>query len=348
MAPIRNTKLIFNAPVSGLPEPGKSALYDTTNTIDPEAVPLNGSVLIKLLYISIDPLMRGQMRDSSLPSSFPFPAYSIGQPTYGYGVGKIIRSEKDGLENGDYVVSQTMEHAEYSIPTNPELLEKITPEPGLPPSVYVGIAGMPGRTAYFAWREFSKAKKGETAFVSTAAGPVGSLVLQLAKLEGLKVIASVGSDEKVEVVKSLGADVAFNYKTADMQDILAKEGPIDIYWDNVSGSTLDAALANAALHARFICCGMLSVLGTKMGEGIPMKNLMNIVVRRVTMNGFIMTDLTEKWEKEFNEVIPKKLASGEIKYIEDKTRGLENVVEGLVELMSGKNVGKKIVVVSDD
>lgn len=118
---------------------------------------------------------------------------------------------------------------------------------------------MPGKTADFGWREFSTAKEGDIAFVTAGAGPVGQLVIQLAKLEGLKVIASAGSDEKVEYLKTLGADVAFNYKTNKTTDVLAKEGPIDVFWDNVGGETLEAAIENAAVGARFIECGMISV-----------------------------------------------------------------------------------------
>ncbi|THU91338.1 alcohol dehydrogenase [Dendrothele bispora CBS 962.96] len=335
MAPVRNAKLIFNQFPSGLPEPGKTAIYDTSSTIDLDAVDLNGSVLIKLLYISVDPRI--------FPSSFV-----IGQPCRGFGIGKILRSEKEGFEKGDYVVSSEMDYSEYSIPKEYlQLLEKVIIEPGLSPSVYVGAAGMPGKTAYYPWKEYSKAQKGETVFVSTAAGPVGSFVVQLAKLEGLKVIASVGSDEKVEFVKSLGADVVFNYKTTDVQEVLAKEGPINIYWDNVSGSTLDAALGNAAHHARFICCGF-AALWTNAGGAAPMKNLANIVTRRITLTGFISTDLTDKWGKEFKDVVPKKLASGEIKYKEDRTVGMEHTMEALVQVLMGKNNGKKIIVVSED
>lgn len=117
---------------------------------------------------------------------------------------------------------------------------------------------MPGKTADFGWKELSLAKKGEVAFVTAGAGPVGQLVIQLAKLDGLKVIASAGSDEKVEYLKTLGADVAFNYKTSKTAEVLDKEGPINVYWDNVGGETLEAAIDHAAVGARFIECGMIS------------------------------------------------------------------------------------------
>ncbi|KAF5350406.1 hypothetical protein D9758_012486 [Tetrapyrgos nigripes] len=350
MAPVRNAKIIFNQPLAGLPEPGKTTTYDTSSTIDLDAIPLSGGVLVKVLSLSVEPLTAGLMMGPNKPASIPLPAYQEGQPTFGFGVGKVLRSENEGFQKGDYIVSPVLEHAEYTIPTHLNFLQKIVPEPGLPPSVYIGAAGMPGQTAFYGWKEYSKAKKGETLFVSTAAGPVGSIILQLAKREGMKVIASAGTDEKVKLVKSLGADVAFNYKTTSVDEVLQKEGPIDVYWDNVGGSTLDAALGNAALHARFIECGMISQLTDQTGNGANMKNLANIVMRRIILSGFIGNDpfLLEHWEKEFNETIPKLLAKGELQYVEDRTVGLEHVTAGLAEVLVGKNMGKKIIVVSEE
>jgi len=143
-------------------------------------------------------------------------------------------------------------HQHYYISHSPDDLTAIENPYNLPWSLFIGVLGMPGKTAYMAWKEYSQAKKGETLFVSTGAGPVGSLVIQIAKSQGLKVIASAGSDEKVKFMKEIGADVAFNYKTEKTTDILAKEGPIDIYWDNVGGETLEAALDAANTFARFI------------------------------------------------------------------------------------------------
>lgn len=122
----------------------------------------------------------------------------------------------------------------------------------IPWSAYVGVAGIPGETAYAAWKEYANVQQGDIVFVTAAAGPVGSFVVQLAKADGLKVIASAGSDEKCSFVKSIGADVVFNYKKTRTADVLAKEGPVTIYWDNVGGESLDAALQHAATGARFI------------------------------------------------------------------------------------------------
>ncbi|THU83611.1 NAD-P-binding protein [Dendrothele bispora CBS 962.96] len=349
MTPVRNAKLIFNEVPSGYPEPGKTTVYDASGTIDLDSVALNGSVLVKVLYLSADPYMRGKMRDASVQSYSP--AFTLGQPITGLGIGKVLKSEKEGINAGEYISLPLIEWAEYTIPPV-EILpyhEKIVPAKGVPLSVYLGALGMPGRTAYHAWKEFAHAKQGETAFVTTAAGAVGLFVVQLAKMQGLKVIASVGSSDKAELAKSVGADVVFNYKETSreqMDEILKKEGGVDIYWDNVGGSTLDVALGNANSRARFIECGMISGYNNK--NAITMQNLMRIITQRIAINGFIVSDLYPKYNSEFNEIVPKWVLEGKMKYTEDRTQGLEFGGEALLELQIGKNTGKKIVVVAEE
>ncbi|KAE9405440.1 NAD(P)-binding protein [Gymnopus androsaceus JB14] len=345
MAPVTNGRLIFNKIPTGLPEPGKTTVYDTSKTIDLENEPLNGGVLIKTLALSADPYMRVRMRPADVESYMP--PFIIGQPIASGGIGKVIRSEHEGFKVGDYV-SGVLDHAHYSIPNidGPFGVKVFKPEFGLKPSLYLGAAGMPAQTAFYGWKEYADAKPGETVFVSGGAGPVGSMVIQLAKEEGLKVIASAGSDEKVQFCKDVGADVAFNYKTVSTEDILKKEGPLHVYWDNVGGTTLDAALENAATNARFIECGAISTYNSK--DGVVMKNIDQIYARCIKLYGFLVVHLAPKWQKEFYEVIPKKIASGDFKYKEDITRGLENAGEALREVQTGKNHGKKVIIVSDD
>ncbi|KAF9470780.1 NAD(P)-binding protein, partial [Pholiota conissans] len=259
MAPIINGRILFNSVPTGFPEPGKTTIYDTTQTIDLESIALDGGVLIKVLELSVDPYMRGRMRDPSVKSYAP--AFVIGEPTYGFGVGVVVRSENPAFKTNDHVYG-ILEHQHYIIKKDVSRIKVITNPNNLPWSTFIGVLGMPGRTAFMAWKEFSKAKPGETVFVSTGAGPVGSLVIQLAKKDGLKVIGSAGSEEKVQFMKEIGADVAFNYKTTKTAEVLEKEGPIDVYWDNVGGATLDAALEAASKGARFIECGMISTYNT--------------------------------------------------------------------------------------
>ncbi|KAK7461263.1 hypothetical protein VKT23_008438 [Stygiomarasmius scandens] len=343
MGPIRNAQLIYKEIPTGYPEPGKTFTYDTNRTIDLNTVPLNGGVLVKVLYLSVDPYMRDLMRDPSIASYAP--AYTIGKPVSCYGIGKVIRSENQTFNAGDYVHAPSLEYAEYSIQEVTPYMEKFEPLPGLPLSVYVGALGMPGRTAYFAWNEYSKAKEGETLFISGAGGSVGTFVIQLAKLDGLKVIASAGTAEKVALAKSVGADIAFNYKNVDINEVLQTEGPVDVYWDNVGGPTLDAALGNANYHARFIECGMIS--GYNNSDGIHLRNIWEVVSRSISINGFLHINLAPKWRKEFDEVVPKKLLCGDIKWKEDLIEGLESSGEAILEVQTGKNYGKKVIHVAE-
>lgn len=338
----KNSRVLFNEVPKGYPEPGKTTVYDTTQTIDVENVHLDGGFLLKTLELSIDPYMRGRMRHPEKKSySAPF---AIGQPLTGHGVGVVVRSELEGVNAGDHLYG-FFEHVQYSIRKDLSGLRVIDNKLKLPWSAFIGVAGMPGKTAYMAWKEYSKAKKGETVFVTTGGGPVGSLVIQLAKLDGLKVIASAGSEEKVQFMKEIGADVAFNYKTTDTAEVLEKEGPIDIYWDNVGGATLDAALEAAALNARFIECGMIA--GYNVG-GQPIKNLINVIGKSLSIHGFIVSRLEPKYDDEFYAVVPAKVASGEIQHREDVYDGLDKVGDIILAVQQGLNKAKAVVHVADD
>jgi len=249
------------------------------------------------------------------------------------------------VKPGDYIYG-VLTFQEYNIMANLVGLRIIQKKKELPWSVYIGAAGMPGQTAFVGWSEYADPHKGDTVFVTTGAGPVGSSVVQLAKLEGLKVIASAGSDEKVKFLKSIGVDVAFNYKTTATREVLAKEGPINIYWDNVGGETLEAVIDAAALDARFIECGMIS--GYNGQEPQPVRNLRQIYVKSLHIHGFIVGRLVHKYIDEFYATIPAKLANGEIKYMEDVRKGLDKVGEALLAVQSGTNQGKCVVWLADD
>ncbi|KAE9408372.1 NAD(P)-binding protein [Gymnopus androsaceus JB14] len=294
----------------GYPVPGRTTIYDDSQSIDIDTVPLNGSILIKVLVLSIDPYLRGKMRSAEVESYSP--AFHLNEPLYNHGVGVILRSES----------------------SDPAF------KPGTHVYAYVGAAGMPGQTAYYGWQAYANPKPNEVVFVSTAGGPVGSMVVQIAKRAGCKVIASAGSAEKVAFAKSIGADVAFNYKEQDTAEVLKKEGPIDIYWENVGGSTLDAFLGNAANHARVIVCGMISGYNDSTGDGVNMKNLLSFLTRRIHLNGFLVM--------EFYKEFPKQLASGELKWSEDVTKGLIHAGEAILEVQEGRNTAKKVIVVAEE
>ncbi|KAF5348451.1 hypothetical protein D9756_009557 [Leucocoprinus leucothites] len=340
MAPVRNARVLFKDHPQdiGYPEPGQTTVYDDTQTIDPDNVQLHGGFLIKTLVLSIEPYVLSRMRPS-----FPLP-YTIGAPITSFGVCIVVRTETDKVKVGDHLYGD-LAFEEYTIRPSLDGLVVLDNKHNLPWSVFIGTAGMPGQTAYSGWKEFAHPKKDDIAFVTTGGGPVGSLVIQLAKAEGLKVISSAGSDDKVAFMKEIGADVAFNYKTTNMREVLAKEGPIDIFWDLVGGETLEAALDHANVGARFIECGMISGY---FNGGAPVKNLWQLVVRDITMRGFVVTRTFPKYSEEFYATIPEKIAKGEIKCNEDVTNGLDKTDEVLLGVLKGKNKGKAVIRVADE
>ncbi|KAF4562600.1 hypothetical protein EYR36_003994 [Pleurotus pulmonarius] len=368
MAPIKNGRHLFNeipvVPFAGYPIPGKTTIYDENQTIDLDTVPLNGGILVKALSFSIDPYMRGRMRPATVESYVS--AFTIGEPLGNNGVGVVLRSENSSFKPGDHVWAY-FPFQEYIVQTDLTNVKILENKEKLPWSTYVGAAGMPGQTAYLGWKAYSKAKKvhpmpshccdsqtninaltqGETVFVTTGAGPVGSIVAQLAKLAGLKVIASAGSDEKVEFMKKIGVDVAFNYKTTSTVKVLEEHGPIDIYWDNVGGETLEAALDAATNFARFIECGMISQYNQTSPYGV--KNLMNIIAKRLSIHGLLIFDhMTPENAKEFYDTVPAMIAKGDIVFLEDKKYGLDQVGEAILDVQSGKNHGKSVIVVAEE
>ncbi|KAJ7810916.1 chaperonin 10-like protein [Mycena olivaceomarginata] len=278
------------------PVPGKTVVYDTTETIDLESVPLNGGILIKVLLLSLDPYMRGRLRAPEIESYMP--AFPLGQPLTGGGIGVVLRSEDAAVKAGTHVRGW-LAHQEYYIAPNLSMLEVIERDPKLDWSVYIGAAGMPGETVFAGWRKYSEAKKGEVAFITTGAGPVGSMVIQIAKQDGVKVIASAGSEEKVKFMKEISADVVFNYKTTDVREVLKKEGPIDM-----------------------------------------------IQQRLPAHEGCLL--LRPKNSAAFQTEVVPKLVSGEYKYTEDVSKGLDKVGDVLLAIQKGTNKGKAIVWVADE
>jgi len=318
-------------------------VYDTSQTIDLESVSLDGGVVVKILVLSIDPYLRGRMRAPSIKSYSP--PFTLGEPIVNFGVGLVLRSESSSIKPGDHLYGH-FPFQQYVVVKDTSSLRVLKNEEKLPWSLYVGVCGMPGQTAYHAWKEFAHPKQGDVVFVTAASGPVGATVVQLAKADGLKVIASAGSEEKVAFVNSIGADVAFNYKTQKTAEVLEKEGPINIYWDNVGGETFEAAIDAAAVGARFIECGMIS--GYNGSAPYPVKNLRLIVGKELQISGFIVHNLHYKYLEAFYREVPSMVARGEIKYLEDITQGLENAGEAILDVQTGKNKGKSVILVAEE
>ncbi|KZT44311.1 alcohol dehydrogenase [Sistotremastrum suecicum HHB10207 ss-3] len=341
MTPVHNSRVLFNKIPTGYPIPGETTVYDDTPTIDLDNVALNGGVLLKTIALSIDPHMRGKMRDASIKSYSA--AYEVAKPLSNYGVAKVLRSESHKFQPGDFVVG-LIDFEKYTVRNDVDALLLINNKFNLPLHSFLGACGSRGQTAYYAWREFVKPNPGDTAFVSTGAGAVGAVFVQLAKEAGYKVIASAGSEKKVEFLKSIGTDVAFNYKTEKTADVLQKHGPVHIYFDNVGGETLEAALSNMADFGLIIACGMASGYNS---APYHVKNLMSIVAKRLTIRGFIASDFHGKYRDEFFQEIPPKYAQGHLKIMEENIIGLENAEEAIVSVQKGTNWGKVVVIVAD-
>ncbi|KAL0950135.1 hypothetical protein HGRIS_010131 [Hohenbuehelia grisea] len=350
MNTVVNGRVIYKAIPHGYPEPGKTVVYDATQAVDLDGVPLGGGILVKTLVLAISPYMRGKMRPAHIKSYTP--PYDLNEPLYGYGVGVVLRSEDPGFKKGDHVFTENLRHEEYTVIQNPNDCEIVFNDVGLPWPIYVTAAGMPGMTAYMGWKEFSHAKKGDVVFVTIGAGAVGrqvphaiDLVIQLAKLDGLEVISSAGSDAKVEYIRSLGADVAFNHKTTDTASILAEHGPINIFWDGVGGDTLDAALKAADFGARFIECGMISGYN---GGFIPIKNIHMVMTKSISMTGFQVINLIPNHLANFRHEFPDLLAKGALKFRVQIMEGLDQVGEALMAVQKGLNTAPVVVRVAQE
>lgn len=301
----------------------------------------SNSVLLKNLYLSCDPYMRGRMRQfygSYIPPFVP------GKPIEGFGVSKVMDSDDPNFQPGD-IVSGLTGWEEYSLIEDAKKLRKIQQD-DIPLSYHIGLLGMPGFTAYAGFYEVCSPKVGDRMFVSAASGAVGQIAGQLAKLYGCYVVGSAGTKEKVDILKTkLGFDDAFNYKEEkDLDATLRRYFPegIDIYFENVGGPMLDAVLLNMRVHGRIAVCGMVSQHSFH-GEGIH--NLYTLVTKRVRIQGFIQSDYLHLFSK-FVEHVRDYYKQGKIVYIEDMKEGLESAPSALVGLFTGKNVGKQVVCVS--
>ncbi|KAG6668844.1 hypothetical protein I3843_01G193500 [Carya illinoinensis] len=337
---VRNKQVIFRDYVTGFPK--ESDMYVTTSTINLRAPEGSNSVLVKNLYLSCDPVMRVRMARVSVGG---FSSFTPGSPLTGLGVAKVLDSGHPDFKPGDLVWGVTG-WEEYSLLSGIESLRKIQ-HTDVPLSYYIGLLGMPGMTAYAGFYEVCTPKSGEYVFISAAAGAVGQLVGQFAKLLGCYVVGSAGSKEKVDLLKNkLGFDDAFNYKEENDLDAALKryfpEG-IDIYFENVGGKTLDAVLINMRVHGRIAVCGMISQYNLDETEGV--KNLTCLIYKRIHMQGFTVRDYYHLYPK-FLETVMPYIREGKVVYVEDKAEGLESAPTALVGLFSGRNVGKQVVVVA--
>ncbi|KAM7489678.1 hypothetical protein LguiB_027162 [Lonicera macranthoides] len=339
---VRNKKVKLRDYVrSGSPKESDLCVSNE-DTIKLEVPEGSNGVIVKNLYLSCDPYLQFLMRGIDILDFTPF---TPGSPITGYGVAKVVDSKYPDFKKDDLIWG-IVGWEEYSLITNPESLFKIE-HTDVPLSYYTGILGMPGVTAWAGIYEVCSPREGEYVFVSAASGAVGQLVGQLAKLKGCYVVGSAGTKQKVDLLKNkLGFDEAFNYKEEpDLDAALKRYFPegIDIYFDNVGGKMLDAVLLNMGAHGRISMCGMISQYNLAEPEGI--KNLLNLIFKRVRMEGFVVFDYYHLYSK-FLETLLPPIREGKITYIEDFAQGLENSPSTLVGLFSGLNIGKQVVAVS--
>lgn len=293
-------------------------------------------VLVRNLFMSVDPYMRGRMNDRK---SY-VPPFEIGKVLEGGAVGEVVESRAPEFKPGD-VLTSNFGWREYFI-ASPKDLHPVSRE-YQPLSVYLGALGMTGMTAW-AGLNLVEVKAGDVIYISGAAGAVGNVAGQLAKLRGCKVIGSTGSMEKVKFLREeCGFDIAFDYKTGPVLEQLKVEAPdgIDVYFDNVGGEALEAALSMLRVHGRIIACGGISGYNEEKPRPGP-SNLFNITTKRLTMKGLIVRDWLDR-QDEFEKEVGGYLQSGKLKNKETVVVGLDQAEGAFIGLFSGNNIGKMVV-----
>ncbi|HEY9374618.1 NADP-dependent oxidoreductase [Streptomyces sp.] len=317
----------------GWPTPADFALREA-----PVAAPAEGRILVRNLHFSVDPYMRGRMNDVK---SY-IPPFKLDHPMDGGAVGEVVASNAEGYAVGDHVL-HGLGWREYA---DVDAKHATKVDPNLAPlSAYLGVLGMTGLTAYAGLFEVASFKEGDVVFVSGAAGAVGNQVGQMAKLRGAsRVIGSAGSDEKVKyLVEELGFDAAFNYKNGPVKDQLREAAPdgVDVYFDNVGGDHLEAAISSLNVHGRATICGMIAQYNDT--EPVPgPRNMAMIIGKRLRLQGILVGDHAAL-QPQFVQEVGGWLASGELKYGETAVEGIENGVDAFLGMLRGENTGKMIV-----
>ena len=322
---------------SGMPQ---AADFAIKTAAVPE--PKQGEIQVMNTWMSVDPYMRGRMYDRE---SY-VPPFQIGETLQGGAVGRVTASSHPDYKAGDLVSSMLGWRTAWTADPRVAMVQKL-PAAGLPESAYLGIAGMPGLTAYAGILRIAELKEGDTVFVSGAAGAVGSTVVQIARIKGATVIGSAGGKAKCDVVKSLGADHVIDYREAKGFDGLvaalraAAPKGIDVYFDNVGGDHLAAAIECARPFARFALCGMIAQYN-ETGKPEGPHNIIMAVGKQLTLKGFIVSSHADMLPA-FHADMAKWIGSGQMKYEETVLQGIEKAPEAFLGLFTGANTGKMLV-----
>tara|TARA_R110002124_G_scaffold38253_7_gene121547 strand:- start:1911 stop:2936 length:1026 start_codon:yes stop_codon:yes gene_type:complete len=317
--------------------------FDTRDAAMPDVG--EGDVLVRAIYMSLDPYMRGRMDASKSYAA----GFQIDEPLQARVIGRVAASRNADYPEGALVFG-TLDWADYTLVPGGKGLKKIDPAAAdVPLTWHLGALGMPGMTAWVGLG-FTDPKPGDTLFVSAASGAVGQIVGQIGRLRGCRVVGTAGTDAKVAyLTDELGFDAAFNYHTAD-PDILsalqaAAPDGLDIYFDNVGGPILEAALDAANRFARFVECGMISQYNLTRDETPGIRNMTHVVRKAIRMQGFIVSDHADR-RADFDAEMIDWLKAGKIKYRIDVAEGLDNAPAAFIAMLKGENFGKQVVRIS--
>lgn len=299
--------------------------------------PADGEVLVRLLYISVDPYLRGRMREGR---SYVEP-FQVGHAIKSSAVGEVVESRSPKLKPGD-VVTGMFDWRLYDVAKAEGLMKVL---PGVSPTTALGVLGATGLTAYFGLLDIGQPKEGETVVVSGAAGAVGMTVCQIAKLKGCRVVGTAGSDDKTEYLRrELGVDTAINYKTTENMFAALKEAcpnGIDVYFDNVGGEVSDAVMPLINDFARIVVCGAISMYNSTQPEP-GMRPQPYLITRKALMQGFIVTQYMSRFREGITQ-LADWFMSGKLKHAETIVEGFENTPQAFIGLFSGDNLGKQVV-----
>ncbi len=332
-----NKQIIFTKRPVGLPDASSFELKETAIS-----EPGDGEILVEQYYISLDPAMRGWMNDAK---SY-IPPIPVGDVMRAGAAGKVIKSNNPKFKEGEYVYGWGGAQ-QYSVSDGASFYQvdkNLVPLP-----VYTGTLGMPGMTAYFGILEVGKIKEGDIVLVSGAAGAVGSIVGQIAKIKGCHVVGIAGGSEKCKyLIEELGFDGAIDYKNENVHGKLKELCPkgIDVYFDNVGGDILDAALARLRRHARVVICGAISQYNNKEAVNGP-KNYLSLLINRASMTGMVVMDYAKDYGKAGMEM-GMWMAQGKLKSREHIEEGIENFYPTFLKLFSGEKMGKLILKIADE
>ena len=332
-----NRRVVLASRPTAYPEPQHFRIEEV-----PIPRPREGEALVKVIWLSLDPYMRGRMREGP---SYATPV-AVGGVMTGGVVGRVIESRSPEVQVGD-IVEGSLGWQEYAV-SRPGALRKVDTELA-PISTAIGVLGMPGMTAYFGFLEVGQPEVGDTVVVSAASGAVGQVVGQIARIMGCRVVGTAGSDAKVDfIVNELGFDAGINYKTEDVDAALAAACPdgIDVYFDNVGGFVTDAVTQQINVHARISVCGQISQYNLAEPELAP-RSMGLLIQKQARMEGFLVFNFAHRHEHA-RQRMAAWIRSGELRYKEDVVEGLENAPQAFIGMMTGENFGKLLIKVGPE